>query len=128
MDHHTDRHSPPQAGPVRQRGWQAMKIELLYFDGCPNHERLLGDLPRLLAREGIVAEIAPRRVEDPAQAVRERFLGSPTIRVDGRDVDPGAEHRRDYGLKCRMYQTPAGLAGVPPDEWILDALAEQQAD
>jgi len=67
-----------------------------------------------------------RNVPDDEQAQRERCLGSPTIRVDGRDIDPGAADRDDYGLKYRIYQTPAGLTGLPPDQWILDAIAEHQ--
>jgi hypothetical protein len=101
-------------------------IEILYFDGCPNHEQLLERLPRLLGREGIDAEITLRNVPDAEHAHRERFLGSPTIRVGGRDIDPGARNRNDYGLKCRIYQTPNGLTGLPPDQWILDALANHQ--
>lgn len=103
-----------------------MTIEVLYFDGCPNHERLLEQLPRLLEREGITASIAQVHVQDDDQAQHERFLGSLTIRVDGRDIDPGAAERTDYGLKCRIYQTPRGLTGVPPDDWILDALADHK--
>ena len=99
-----------------------MTIEILYFDGCPNHERLVERLPRLLEREAITATIELRNVPDDAQAQRERFLGSPTIRINGHDIDPGAADRTDYGLKCRIYQTPAGLTGMPPDEWILAAL------
>lgn len=105
-----------------------MTIEVLYFDGCPNHERLLVHLPRLLQREGIPASIALINVQDDDQAQHQRFLGSPTIRVNGRDVDPGAADRTDYGVKCRIYQTPGGLTGVPPDEWILDALADDKED
>lgn len=105
-----------------------MRIEVLYFDGCPNHEQLLVRLPHLLEREGIDAEIVLRNVPDDEQARRERFLGSPTIRVDGRDIDPGASNRDDYGLKCRIYQTPAGLTGLPPDQWILEAIAEHRED
>ena len=101
-----------------------MRIEVLYFDGCPNHEQLLERLPRLLERHGIDAEITLRNIPDGEAAQRERFLGSPTIRVGGRDVDPGARHRSDYGLKCRIYQTPDGLTGLPPDQLILDALAD----
>jgi len=97
-------------------------IEILYFDGCPNHERLLEHLPRLLERAGVDAEIALHKVLDDEHAQRERFLGSPTIRIDGRDIDPGAAQREDYGLKCRIYRTPGGLTGLPPDEWILDPL------
>lgn len=102
----------------------AAAIEIVYFDGCPNHERLLDHLPRLLEREGIEAEITLINVTDQEHARRERFLGSPTIRVGGRDVDPGAAERSDYGLKCRIYHTPDGLTGLPPDQWILDALAD----
>ena len=65
------------------------------------------------------APIEQRRVESAAE--RERFLGSPTLRVDGVDIDPGAGERTDYGLKCRLYPTNQGLRGAPPDEWVLDA-------
>jgi hypothetical protein len=103
-----------------------VRIEILYFDGCPNHEQLLEHLPGLLKRAGIDAEITLHNVPDAEHAQRERFLGSPTIRVGGRDIDPGAAHRTDYGLKCRIYQTPDGLTGLPPDQWLLDALAGRQ--
>jgi hypothetical protein len=99
-----------------------MTIEVLYFDGCPNHDALVPHLRRLLANSGVWAEMALRRVESDADAQRLRFLGSPSVRVDGRDVEPGAEARDDFGLKCRLYQTPDGLRGVPPDAWVLTAL------
>jgi hypothetical protein len=120
-----DRHPSPSRRPA-QRSPAAVAIEILYFDDCPNHEKLLEHLPRLLEREGLDAEILLRNVQDAASADGERFLGSPTIRVGGRDVDPGAAHRTDYGLKCRIYQTAHGLSGLPPDEWILDALSAHQ--
>ena len=102
-------------------------IEIFYFDGCPNHEKLLTHLPQLLEHEGITAEIVLRNIPDANRAVKERFLGSPTVRLDGRDVDPGARQRTDYGLKCRLYHTTTGLSGLPPDQWILDAIAAHQA-
>jgi hypothetical protein len=100
-------------------------VELLYFDGCPNHETFLPHLRELLARVAIPARIELRRVETLADAERERFLGSPTVRIDGRDVDPGAEGRDDYGMKCRLYATDEGLRGTPPDDWILRALGRE---
>jgi hypothetical protein len=100
----------------------AMKIELLYFDGCPSHEAFLPRLHQLLAQAEIDAPVEQRRVESDAAAQRERFLGSPTLRVDGVDIDPGAADRTDYGLKCRLYPTDEGLRGAPPDEWVLNAL------
>lgn len=99
-----------------------MTIELLYFDGCPSHEAFLPRLRELLAQAGVDAPVLHRRVESDDAAHQERFLGSPTLRVDGVDVDPGAAQREDYGLKCRLYSTRDGLRGVPADEWVLDAL------
>ena len=99
-----------------------MKVEVLYFDGCPNHEALLPHLRELLGSGGAGADIELVRVEDAEAAERERFLGSPTVRVDGEDVEPGAADRTDFGLKCRLFATPDGLRGMPADEWVLDAL------
>jgi hypothetical protein len=100
-----------------------MKVQVLYFDGCPNHEALLPHLRELLTSTGEAAEVELVRVEDPDVAERERFLGSPTVRVDGEDIEPGAAERTDFGLKCRLFATPAGLCGMPEDEWVLAALA-----
>lgn len=99
-----------------------MKVELLYFEGCPSYEALLPELRDWLAEEEVSEEIQLRRVESIEEAERERFLGSPTVRVDGEDVDPGAAAREDFGLKCRLYRTPAGLKPTPPADWVRAAL------
>jgi hypothetical protein len=78
-----------------------MRIELLYFDGCPGHAELRDRLPQLLQQAGVDASIEEQRIDSEEDARRERFLGSPTLRVDGHDIDPTAEDRRDYGLRCR---------------------------
>ena len=101
---------------------EAMNVEVLFFDGCPNHEALVPRLRALLQAHGADAHLALVRVEDAEAAERERFLGSPTVRVDGEDVEPGARERTDFGLKCRLFATPEGLRGVPADEWVLAAL------
>jgi Alkylmercury lyase len=95
-----------------------MKVELLYFDGCPSYEALLPRLRSLLAEAGVPDDVELRRVETEEEAVAERFLGSPTLRVDGVDVEPGAGTRDDFGLKCRLFFGPAGLVGVPDEAWI----------
>ena len=99
-----------------------MKVEILYFDGCPNHEALLPHLRGLLSSVGASTDIELVRVEDAAVAERARFLGSPTVRIDGEDVEPGAHQRTDFGLKCRLFATPEGLRGTPADEWVRAAL------
>ena len=99
-----------------------MSVELLYFDGCPSYERVLPRLRGLVAEAGIADEVVSRRIESPEAAVVERFLGSPTVRVNGVDVEPGAGERDDFGLKCRLYGTAEGLRGTPPEEWVIRAL------
>ena len=103
-----------------------MRVELLYFDGCPSYERLLPRLRELVARVDAQAEIELRRVESIEDAERERFLGSPTVRVDGADVDPGAAGREDFGLKCRLYRSGEGTSPLPPEEWIRSALSANE--
>ena len=98
------------------------RVELWYFDGCPNHAALRPLLQRLLVEEGLRGPLAEHRVESEAAARAARFLGSPTVRVQGRDVDPAAAGRRDYGLSCRIYATPEGLRGTPPLEWVRAAV------
>jgi hypothetical protein len=104
-----------------------VNVELLYFDGCPNHEALVPYLERLVRSVQVPVNLELRRIPDDTAAQRERFLGSPTVRVDGRDVEPGAEQRDDFGLKCRLYRLPDGLRGAPLDEWVLDAMARASA-
>jgi hypothetical protein len=97
-------------------------LELLYVDDCPHHDAFLPHLRHLLAEHHIDAPITLTRIADADDAEDHRFLGSPTLRVNGRDVDPTAAGRTGYGLQCRLYTTPTGTTGTPPDQWILDAL------
>jgi hypothetical protein len=95
-------------------------IELLYFDGCPSHEQLLPTVEQLADQNR--AELQLRRVETPEAAESQRFLGSPTVRVNGRDVDPTAAQRTDFGLKCRLYRFDDRASPLPPEDWIRAAL------
>lgn len=96
-------------------------VELLHTEGCPNAVDYLPRLRALATAAGVVEPVAVRLIADAEQADREGFLGSPTVRIDGRDVDPGAAERTDHGLSCRLYASPDGLRGTPPDAWV-DAL------
>ena len=97
-----------------------MKIELLYFDGCSSWEEGLENLKAALALDGIQAEVELVRIEDNPAAERLRFLGSPSFRVDGREL--WEEKRENYALSCRVYRTPEGLRGSPTVEMLRDAL------
>ena len=98
-------------------------VEILYFDGCPNHEPALALVERVDRELGTSADVRLVNVPDQETAERLRFLGSPTIRVDGVDVDPHTEQRTDYALSCRVFTTEHGRAGQPDERWIRDALA-----
>jgi len=97
-------------------------VELLWFADCPNHQTARAML------EEVIAEVAPgtaiRDIDasDPAAAASVRFPGSPTIRVDGRDIDPTFNDPGDYTPRCRLYRTSAGLRGLPERDWIVAAL------
>lgn len=101
---------------------QAKEVELLWFQGCANHPAARSMLAE------VIAEVAPRTpirdvdATDPVIAARLRFPGSPTIRVDGVDVDPGYVDPGDYTPRCRLYRTSAGLRGLPERRWIEGAL------
>jgi len=98
-------------------------VEVLSFRGCPHAEPAVA-LVRETARElGVAATVSLVEVADPETAIRLRFLGSPTIRVDGHDVEPGAERREDFALGCRIYRTRDGQSGLPTREWVRAALA-----
>ena len=103
-----------------------MKIEILYFDGCPNHEPAVRVVREVLQELGVDAEITGVDVPDEATAKRVRFPGSPTIRVDGEDVAP-EETNGSYSLSCRVYRTGSGMAGVPDKDAIRAAIRRRAA-
>lgn len=91
-----------------------MKLELLYWDGCPSHPKALSELREAMAEAGLDPQtIAVRRIDSEAEAQAERFVGSPTIRIDGRDVSPAPGE--SFGLSCRVYHRRDGRVSPTPD-------------
>jgi hypothetical protein len=88
-----------------------MKIELLYFDGCPFWQKGLENIKAVLSTEKIDEEIDLIRIDNDETAIKEKFLGSPSFRIDGQDLWP--EERQEYHLGCRLYITEDGLRGLP---------------
>lgn len=100
------------------------RVEILYFQGCPNHEPARALVERLSRQLHVEPKIELVEVADPEAAVKLRFLGSPTVRVNGVDVEPGAEERRDFAFSCRIYRSDGGGAAEPAASWVRDALIE----
>jgi hypothetical protein len=97
-----------------------MKIELLYFDGCPSWQTGLNNLKSALQLEGIESEVNLVNVRDDADAIHLEFLGSPSIHVNG--VELWAETRETFALSCRVYPTPEGMKGWPTVEMLREKL------
>jgi len=101
-----------------------MKIEVLYFDGCPNHKPAIERVQELLREDGVSAEVLEVNVSDPSIAQEVGFLGSPSVRVNGLDVEPEARTAREYGLMCRTYSVDGRREGLPSREMLRQAIRE----
>jgi hypothetical protein len=91
-----------------------MHVELLYWEGCPSHPKALADLRKAMGEFGLDQDAVDlREIGTDEDARRERFVGSPTIRIDGVDIrEPGGE---PYGLSCRVYNRRDGRVSPTPD-------------
>jgi len=101
-----------------------MRVQLLFFDGCPNAEKALDDIHAALAGEGLHVAVERIRVRNQSHARRLRFLGSPSIRIDGQDVEPEARSRTDYGFMCRTYSSGGERKSAPSREQIVRAIRD----
>ena len=92
-----------------------MRVELLWWEGCPSTEQALEDLRAVLAEEGLDPDaVELREVTSDEEAERERFHGSPTIRVDGQELLPPGDGE-PMGLSCRVYRLRDGRPSPTPD-------------
>ena len=104
-----------------------MKIELLWFQNCPNHEAADEILAEVLGEFGLSDPV--ERIEVPYVEAGNRltFPGSPTIRIEGVDVEPGWQPCEDCTPRCRLYLTSDGLRGLPEKEWVRQAVRDALA-
>jgi hypothetical protein len=103
----------------------ASRVELLWWEGCPSSEDAHELVRRLMTEAGLdPRSLRSIEVGTDDAAERERFVGSPTIRVDGRDVQPPQEDE-PLGLSCRVYHLRDGrISPLPDPEDIKEALAK----
>ena len=95
-------------------GAKAPKVELLWWAGCPSTPRALEELRAVLEEAGLdPGAIEVREVTSDEDARSEGFVGSPTIRIDGRDVQP--PQGEPIGLSCRVYRLRDGRFSPTPD-------------
>jgi len=97
-----------------------VEIEFLFWEGCPSHPEARQLLDDVLADQGVDVEVTVREVFTQAEAEELRFPGSPTIRVDGLDVDPVGASARP-ALNCRIYRKADGRPSPVPTREQLEA-------
>jgi hypothetical protein len=101
-----------------------MRVSFLYYEECPSHEQAFERLREVMAEEGISKEVEVFKVETEDQARELRFVGSPTIRVNGQDIDPPSDSR--YVLTCRAYRLEDDrISPLPSREMIRRALRSE---
>lgn len=99
-----------------------MRIELFAFDGCPNVRPTIALLKEAMRLEAVDAAIHIIDVDGSESAEHLRFLGSPSVRIDGEDVELAAMERTAFGMMCRTYDPDNGGAGTPSVDMIRTAL------
>ena len=95
-------------------------IELLYFNECPSWKRAFENFQIALEITGITEEIKLINVETQAQAIENKFTGSPMLRMDGKELFPTGQN--NYALGCRVFETPEGYKGWPTVEMISEKI------
>jgi hypothetical protein len=105
------------------------RIELLWWEGCPSTDKALAQLREILGEFGLGgAEVRRREIKTDAQAAEAGFRGSPTILINGVDVNPGAEPEEPNPLTCRVYHRRDGrISPIPDSDDIRESLREALA-
>lgn len=98
----------------------SLRIRVLHFDGCPHTADTMDLVRRVVASHVGAVTIEDVEVASGADAARLRFLGSPSVQVNGVDIDPQARERTDFSICCRLY----GASGIPPADMLARAIRE----
>jgi hypothetical protein len=100
-----------------------MKVEVLYVSECPSHPAAVKLVRDVLTAQGVAADIHEVLVVDEKVAHELRFIGSPTVRINGRDVAAETARLKTFALSCRLYPGSQEI-GLPPAELVHRAVIE----
>jgi hypothetical protein len=100
-----------------------VRVEVLHVADCPSHSAAVELVKYVLATQGVAADIVEIVVSDERMARELEFRGSPTIRINGRDIAGDSEKTESFALSCRLY--PGSLRiGLPPVDLVHKAIRE----
>jgi hypothetical protein len=100
----------------------ALLIDVLGFQGCPNVQLTLELVEAIVQSEGIQAKVNSVDVSSLEDAERLRFLGSPTVQINGIDIESSRRHEEQFSFSCRVYRFGNETSGVPPEIWLRSAI------
>jgi hypothetical protein len=125
MRHTLMRPSSPITHATCSLGTRITRIEILTSQGCPHGDATHDVVREAVRLEAVEVAIDYIEVSSAEAAERMRFLGSPSVRIEGEDVEHPANERLAYGLMCRIYRDASGAAGVPSIELIRNAIRQR---
>ncbi len=102
-------------------------VELYYFKDCPSYRTAAANLREALGAEGLRGNVEMIEVTSEEDAQKKRLIGSPTIRIDGVDLEGPQAEAMGYGYNCRVYSENGHMSGWPSIEQIRQALQAAQA-
>ena len=99
-----------------------MEIELLYFEGCPYYQTALKYLEEIIKEKKLDVPVKMVKIKSDDGAVKHKFLGSPTIKINGQDIDPNAQEAEIFSMRCRLYLEDGKLMELPSKKMIRHAI------
>jgi len=107
---------------IAQKPMPILRILLVYHEKCPNFKNVLKDLKDALTEEKTNAQIQIVKLSNLQEAKNLHIVGSPTIRINNKDIDPSIKKSSNYSLKCRSYFYHGKITASPPKEFIIEAI------
>ena len=107
---------------ITQTPRNVVNIEVLFIEGCPGISSITGSITDIIAEDAVDADITLIIIETPEDARRLQFTGSPTVRINGRDVDSNMKAIKNYGLRSRHYYVNGEKLDYPSKSMIRDAI------
>jgi len=96
-------------------------VEILYTDECPFWKEALKLIESVVRESRMEISIKNTKVSSVTEAKRLKFPGSPTVRINGVDIDPAVKETEGY-VGCRIYRYKGRMYEYPPREMIKSAL------
>jgi len=96
-------------------------VEILYTDACPFWKETLNTINEVMKELNISLTVKKTKITTDEEAKRHKFPGSPTVRINGVDIDPAAKETAGY-IGCRIYMYKGKIYEYPPKEMIRSAL------